>query len=155
MKDRAALSEALDKAWLASPDARGHARPPDLASYLYQALSPGWRKLLHQDAASEDRCDGRCFPDECVCPEDGWEAEADRKAVRISRLEKALNLARPRHLIVDGDCWFSCPKARYEDRFSDPESSACCNEEEVKRGLCTCGADEMNALIDKILVGDA
>lgn len=66
----------------------------------------------------------------------------DRERVYI--LLTALTAARPKHLVVEGDCWFSCPKAKSD--YSD--GSACCNDEEVAAGLCTCGADKVNALID-------
>ena len=36
--DPSPLEQALDRAWLASSDARGHARPPDLAEHLAREL---------------------------------------------------------------------------------------------------------------------
>lgn len=52
------------------------------------------------------------------------------------------------HLVVDGDCWFSCPKAKSE--WSD--GSACCNDDEVALGRCTCGADVANAKIEAAIL---
>lgn len=51
------------------------------------------------------------------------------------------------HLIVEEDCWYSCPKAPSE--FG--EGSACCDDEKVQRGDCTCGADAHNAKVDEVL----
>jgi hypothetical protein len=53
-------------------------------------------------------------------------------------VEKATKEAHVPHLIVDGDCWFSCPL-----------SGECCNDEEPER--CNCGADERNAAIQSAL----
>lgn len=36
------------------------------------------RQPLHTDPEMDERCDGRCAADECVCPEGGWEAECER-----------------------------------------------------------------------------
>lgn len=62
------------------------------------------------------------------------------------RLVEALEGAKISHLVVDGDCWFSCPKAKSDWH----EGSACCDES-VDRTKCRCGADEHNAKIDAAL----
>lgn len=51
------------------------------------------------------------------------------------------------HLVVDGDCWFSCPLAKSERG----RGSASCNDDAVARGVCTCGADEHNAGVDALI----
>jgi hypothetical protein len=58
----------------------------------------------------------------------------------VSPLLDALKLP---HLIVEGDCWFSCPAARYEDG-----RRACCNDNAGDR--CNCGADEHNARVEEL-----
>lgn len=59
----------------------------------------------------------------------------------VMYLRDELEKLRLPHLVVDGDCWFSCPK-----------SGECCNEE--SKDVCTCGADEHNAMLDRILVAN-
>lgn len=49
-----------------------------------------------------------------------------------------LEKLRREHLVVGGDCWYSCPK-----------SDDCCNE--LPEDMCTCGADADNALLDAII----
>lgn len=66
----------------------------------------------------------------------------DRERVYI--LLTVLTAVRPKHLVVEGDCWYSCPKAKSD--WSD--GSASCNDGEVAADLCTCGADKVNAVID-------
>ena len=53
----------------------------------------------------------------------------------ISKAE--LYALRRTHLECE-DCWYSCPK-----------SGECCNAEAGKE--CNCGADRVNAIIDRIL----
>jgi hypothetical protein len=60
--------------------------------------------------------------------------EAENDALRA-----ALEKSRMPHLVVDGDCWYSCPK-----------SGECCNDGEDK-DHCNCGADQHNAVIDAAL----
>jgi hypothetical protein len=76
-----------------------------------------------------------------------WPCDAAALVEVVSRLRAALEAARPRHLVVDGDCWYSCPKAPSE--WGD--GSACCDGDAVARGACTCGADRKNAAIDEAL----
>jgi len=64
----------------------------------------------------------------------------------MSTVIEAIEALRLPHLVVDGDCWYSCALAVHEDG-----TSACCNDEERKRGICTCGADRYNAQIDTLL----
>jgi len=52
-----------------------------------------------------------------------------------------------RHLIVDEDCWYSCPLAAY----ADTGEPACCNDRAVERGECTCGAEAKVATVDALL----
>jgi hypothetical protein len=44
---------------------------------------------LHTSDEDEMRCDGHCARDECVCPEGGWEAEAERWKADAAALAKA------------------------------------------------------------------
>lgn len=55
---------------------------------------------------------------------------------------KELQALRRSHLVVEGDCWFSCPK-----------SDGYCGDD--PRTKCYCGADEHNARIDALLAGAA
>ena len=57
----------------------------------------------------------------------------------IATLREALEKTRQPHLIVDGDCWFSCPK-----------SDECCDDSRDKN-VCDCGADAHNERLDKAL----
>lgn len=45
---------------------------------------------LHSIREMQERCDGHCAADECVCPEGGWYAEADRWKDRTEKAEAAL-----------------------------------------------------------------
>ena len=63
-------------------------------------------------------------------------------AARVRAYEKALEKLRRSHLLVDEDCWYSCPSAQYEDG-----SSGYCGPDTG----CNCGADEYNAIIDAAL----
>jgi len=56
---------------------------------------------------------------------------------RAEAMAVALEGLRRSHLVVEGDCWYSCP-----------ESGECCDA--ARRG-CTCGADASNAKIDAAL----
>lgn len=62
---------------------------------------------------------------------------------KIELLRAALVAAKVPHLVVDGDCWFSCPK-----------SGECCDDT-APEDKCNCGADEHNARIDAALAGAA
>ena len=52
----------------------------------------------------------------------------------LAELEKL----RLDHLVVDEDCWYSCP-----------ESGECCNQYEGTG--CNCGADDHNEILDGII----
>lgn len=54
-------------------------------------------------------------------------------------LRKALSMAKIPHLIVDEDCFYSCPK-----------SGGCCNDN-IDDSYCDCGADKHNKAIDNVL----
>lgn len=60
------------------------------------------------------------------------------------KLIALLESLRRNHLIVEGDCWYSCPKAIGWDG-----ESACCNDQEGSE--CNCGADEHNARLDEAI----
>lgn len=49
-------------------------------------------------------------------------------------------LAIKDHFWVDGDNWYSCPKA--------PEG---CSDDQWPKGVCNCGADKHNAKVEAIL----
>ena len=53
----------------------------------------------------------------------------------IAELEKL----RRTHLVVEEDCWYSCPK-----------SGECCNSVQNETN-CNCGADEHNKILDGII----
>jgi hypothetical protein len=71
-------------------------------------------------------------------------SEALRVTLPVAQLDRLIALARREHLVVDGDCWYSCPKAPSDWRAG----SACCDEAAVARGECTCGADAHNDRVD-------
>ena len=52
----------------------------------------------------------------------------------VAELEKL----RRTHLVVDEDCWYSCPK-----------SGGCCND--VSGDDCNCGADDHNKILDGVI----
>ena len=54
---------------------------------------------------------------------------------RRAGLRVVLEQLRRPHLVVEGDCWFSCPK-----------SGECCNDSRAD-APCDCGADATNTLI--------
>lgn len=58
----------------------------------------------------------------------------------------AIEALRVPHLVVDGDCWYSCPLALHEDG-----SSESCNDDERARGICSCNADAHNAKVDAVI----
>lgn len=64
-------------------------------------------------------------------------SEAERWRGLARGLAEKLMAAKRNHLVVDGDCWFSCPA-----------SGECCQDD--AKG-CNCGADTVNAEIDKAL----
>lgn len=57
----------------------------------------------------------------------------------VDELRDTLIASKIEHLIVEGDCWFSCPK-----------SGESCRDDQVKTE-CDCGADAHNARIDATL----
>lgn len=61
----------------------------------------------------------------------------DRTALLAEALALAEALRLP-HLIVDGDCWYSCPK-----------SGDCCNDSR-DGSRCDCGADKHNEKVDRL-----
>ena len=65
------------------------------------------------------------------------------KLQRVVALERALRAARIPHLVVEGDCWYSCPK-----------SGECCDDSRDKT-KCDCGADKHNAAIDLALAASS
>ena len=48
--------------------------------WMASAIAAIEREALfkHTDPEMQERCDGRCATDECICPEGGWAAECDR-----------------------------------------------------------------------------
>jgi len=58
-------------------------------------------------------------------------------------LASVLEASKIPHLVVDGDCWFSCPK-----------SGECCRDDQDKT-KCECGADVHNKRIDDALAHPA
>jgi hypothetical protein len=58
---------------------------------------------------------------------------------QVDALRAVLAESKREHLVVDGDCWYSCPK-----------SGQCCNDSEDK-DHCNCGADRWNARVDAAL----
>lgn len=66
----------------------------------------------------------------------------ERQQAYCDKLRAALKSLRRPHLLVDEDCWYSCPAATYADG-----SSGYCGPD----SKCNCGADEYNALIDAAL----
>lgn len=58
-------------------------------------------------------------------------------------VRRALESLRRPHLNVEGDCWFSCPLATWENG-----SSACCNDQPK---VCDCGAETHNGIVDFLL----
>ena len=76
--------------------------------------------------------------------------ESQQRDALLDALRNArgrLEAAKIAHHVEAGDCWFSCPLAKSD--YGD--GSACCNDEAVARGKCTCGADSHNAAIDAAL----
>jgi len=65
----------------------------------------------------------------------------------MTDLKRLRELALHPHLIVDGDCWYSCPKARDPD---DPTLSACCDDRQDP-DECNCGADRRNEAVTALL----
>jgi hypothetical protein len=55
-------------------------------------------------------------------------------------ISEDLEALRLPHLVIEDDCWFSCPA-----------SGQCCNDDAVAAGTCNCGAEAHNAKLDAIL----
>lgn len=73
--------------------------------------------------------------------------EAEAVAAERRRLRPEVEALRQSHLVVDGDCWFSCPLAKSEWH----DGSASCNDEDIAAGRCTCGAEAQNERVDAVL----
>ena len=58
----------------------------------------------------------------------------------VDKLRDVLIASKIPHRIVDGDCWFSCPK-----------SGESCRDDQVKTE-CDCGADAHNARISDAII---
>lgn len=58
----------------------------------------------------------------------------------VVRLRALLLESKRKHLVCEGDCWYSCQK-----------SGECCDE--GRPNECDCGAQEWNAKVDASLVG--
>ena len=56
----------------------------------------------------------------------------------IDELVAKLKGLKISHVVVEGDCWYSCPK-----------SGHCCNDPAGNE--CNCGADKHNARIDGLI----
>lgn len=70
-----------------------------------------------------------------------WQQALDWYKERVAQLEAALAAAKREHLVLEEDCWYSCPK-----------SGQSCNDD-ADSSSCTCGADYHNAAIDRTLKG--
>ncbi len=57
--------------------------------------------------------------------------------MKVTRAQ--LEALRQQHLLVD-DSWYSCPKAE-----------GGCADDKIPEGVCWCGADKHNALVDAII----
>lgn len=68
--------------------------------------------------------------------------EVERLQQRVKGLQETLKASTRPHLVVDEDCWFSCP-----------QSGECCRDDQDKN-KCDCGADEHNARIEAALRGE-
>jgi hypothetical protein len=64
-------------------------------------------RVVHTSPEDNERCDGRCAKDECVCPEGGWEAEADRLRIelQLARTAEQQCSGSPKHF---GGCGCLC-----------------------------------------------
>lgn len=74
----------------------------DIVAIEKEAIKP-----LHLDPKDNERCDGRCAADECVCPEGGWAEEADRTRIKYQLLLTASKqcAGSPKHF---GGCGCLC-----------------------------------------------
>ena len=90
-------------------------------------LGPDWVKELLSDF--ED-CEASIIQEKLLS-----------KAIAEDRekLVAALTKLRRSHYVCE-DCWYSCPA-----------SGECCNDGINKPGVCTCGANDTNAIIDAAL----
>lgn len=103
MKDGYLLAEIIRRA----------ATPEEFASIIGDALRDRdleierLTKPLHSDPKYNERCDGRCAKDECVCPEGGWAEEADRIRLEYQLLLTASKqcAGSPKHF---GGCGCLC-----------------------------------------------
>ena len=59
-------------------------------------------------------------------------------SARCEAMREALEKVKREHLVVDEDCWFSCPA-----------SGQCCRDDAGMK--CNCGADETNTMIEAAL----
>ena len=66
---------------------------------------------------------------------------------RDQAVEALIEQALVPHLDLDEDCYYSCPKA--PSQWGD--GSASCNDDAVRKGACTCGADSRNEQIAKAI----
>lgn len=46
------------------------------------------KRLQVLEKQFNDGCDGKCAPDECVCPQGGWEHKVDMLTIEIERLHE-------------------------------------------------------------------
>ena len=77
--------------------------------------------------------------DECYCGNRALVAEVERLESVNRELVAVLKESRHSHYYCD-DGWYSCPKA--EDG---------CDNEDIPKDTCNCGAEEFNAKVDAAL----
>lgn len=63
----------------------------------------------------------------------------------MDEIIELVNKLRMEHYVCEGDCWYSCPKAR---SLYDPDRTACCDDSQTG---CNCGADEHNKIVDEVI----
>jgi hypothetical protein len=106
------------------------------------------KTLLEQQAQTIEGLQQQVNMERAYADEKWQQAQLDRVAQEtIEGLRAEMERLRMPHLIVDGDCWFSCPLAKYPD----DGSNACCDDDALARGVCTCGAEAHNAKIEAAL----
>lgn len=75
-------------------------------------------------------------PTHCLrCTPDGAAVRLCSLHASVGALVAALEASKRSHLVVEGDCWYSCPK-----------SGEGCNDE--AKDVCLCGADIHNARLE-------